>query len=149
MRRKSIYIVKVLTAICWVDMERKACSPAYIANCFHHCLKRGKSLTNAEKGVDNDATHNITEKDVRYYEVTVSSSGLERLLHVFDEDGVMEAPTIDHIGRESAEVDEVADADANDDVHVVESEFSEGEDLKCLAQALGLLERSRILCDAN
>lgn len=58
-------------------------------------------------------------------------------------------PTVEQIGREVPGVDEVADAEANDDEHVVEDEISVEEELKCLAQARRVLERSWTLCDAS
>lgn len=149
MGRKYIYNVEVLSDMRQIDMEWKACPPEVIANCFHHCLKRGKSLTNAERGVDNDATLNITEKDASDHGVTVSSSGLERLLHVSEGDDVIKDPTIEQIGCEVAGVGKVAQAEANDDEHVVENEISVEEELKCLTQARDVLKRRGILCDAS
>lgn len=62
MRRKFFYNVVVLSAMWWIDMEWKAYLHEVIVNWLHHYLKRDKSLKNAERGGDNDATLNIMEK---------------------------------------------------------------------------------------
>lgn len=75
--RKSIYNLDVLSDTSWADMERKARPPEVIVNRSPHCPNSGKLLTNAGRGVNNDAILNIMGNYASDHGVAVSRSGLE------------------------------------------------------------------------